>query len=250
MLLYIIRHAEPAYPEDALTERGHDQARSLARWLANAGLDRIYSSPLRRAQETARHTAERLGLALAVEPWTRELESWWIGGPDGEELPVWQVDGGTIRGLAPRLRLDDWYRFAPFDAPALYRDFASLTAAADAFAARHGHQREGATYRVTGGEQLRVAVFCHAGFALTWLAHLLAIPPPLVWAGFSLPPASVSTVVFEPLPGGRAVPRCRTFGNVAHLEPLGTGPKQRPTSLRAGNGGPGAPDPEDRDSTG
>jgi len=218
MRLYIIRHAEPAYPEDALTERGHEQARALAHRLAAAGLDRVYTSPLDRARETARYTAERLGLALEVEPWTRELEDWWVRGDDGAEVPVWQVDAGAIRALAPRLRLDDWHRFPPFDAPWLGSAFARLSLDADAFAARQGYVRDGACYRATGDGPRRAAVFCHGGLALTWLAHLLAIPPPLVWAGFTLPPASVTTVVFEALPGGRALPRCHGLGDVTHLE--------------------------------
>ena len=71
--------------------------------------------------------------------------------------------------------------------------FARLGLDADAFAARQGYVRDGAGYRATGDGPRRVAVFCHGGLALTWLAHLLAIPPPLVWAGFSLAPASVTT---------------------------------------------------------
>lgn len=217
MRLYIIRHSEPAYPEDTLTERGHEQARALAGRLAAAGLDRVYSSPLHRARETARYTAERLGLALEIEPWTRELEDWWVRGDDGAEVPVWQLDPAAIRALAPRLRLDDWHRLPPFDAPWLRRGFARLGEDADAFAARHGHVRDGAGYRATGDGPRRAAVFCHGGLALTWLAHLLAIPPPLVWAAFTLPPASVTTVLFEALPGGRAVPRCHGLGDVSHL---------------------------------
>jgi broad specificity phosphatase PhoE len=223
--LYIIRHAEPAYPDDALTERGHGQARALARRLAGMGLDRIYSSPLRRALETARYTADALGLALEVEPWTSELEDWWIAGPTGEELPAWQVDGATIRDLAPRWPRQEWRRLPPFDASCLRQGYARLGPAADAFAARHGYVRDGVRYRIEGGDNRRVAVFCHAGLALTWLAHLLAIPPPLVWAGFTLPPGSLTTVVFEELPeGGAAAPRCSGLGDVAHLEAGGERP--------------------------
>src|ERR1700732_2713538 len=123
MRLYIIRHAEPAYPDDALTERGHQQARALADRLAAAGLDRVYSSPLHRARETARYTAERLGLALEVEAWTRELEDWWVRAAAAAELRVWRVAAAAIRALAPRLRRDDWHRFPPFDAPWLRRGF-------------------------------------------------------------------------------------------------------------------------------
>jgi broad specificity phosphatase PhoE len=99
MRLYLIRHAEPAYPDDALTARGHRQARALAQRLEGMGIDRVYSSPMNRALETARYTAERLGLDVQVEPWTRELEDWWIPDTAVGELPAWQVDAATLRGL-------------------------------------------------------------------------------------------------------------------------------------------------------
>ncbi len=218
MRLYIIRHAEPAYPQDALTPLGHRQAQALARRLVGTGIDRIYSSPFRRALETARYTAEQLGLDVQVEPWTRELEDWWIPDPILAELPVWQVDGATIRALAPRLGPESWCRVPPFDPPHLGQGFARLQAAADEFLARHGHIRDGAAYHQTAGAaDQTLAVFCHAGFALTWLAYLLDIPPPLLWAGFSLPPGSVTTVVFEPLAAGGAAPRCVGLGDVSHL---------------------------------
>lgn len=217
MRLYIIRHAEPAYPKDALTARGHLQAQALARRLAGTGIEKIYSSPLHRALETARYTAERLGLEVQVEPWTRELEDWWIRDKAGAELPVWQVDGATIRALGPGLGLESWDRFPPFDEPHLRQGFARLRSAADEFLARHGHVRDGVRYRIEGAPSHGIAVFCHAGFALTWLADLLAIPLPLMWAGFSLAPGSVTTIVFEDLAGGGATPRCVGLGDVAHL---------------------------------
>ncbi|HEX9945167.1 MAG TPA: histidine phosphatase family protein [Thermoanaerobaculia bacterium] len=216
MRLYIIRHAEPAYPEDALTARGHRQAQDLAGRLAAAGVERVYSSPLNRAVETARPTAERLGVGIGVEPWMREIEHWWIpGGPEGE-WPVWQVDGAAVRGLVPGLHPENWHRLPPFDLPVLRQGFAELRSGSAAFLARHGYVPEGRHYRVEPGAGGRLAVFCHAGFGLTWLAHLLEIAPPLVWAGFALPSASVTTVDFEALPDGRAAPRCLGLGDLSH----------------------------------
>src|ERR1700712_4687407 len=101
MRLYLIRHAEPAYPADALTARGHRQARALARWLEGREIGHLYSSPMNRALETAHYTARRLGLEVEVEPWTRELEAWWIDDPVLGERPAWQVDGAALRALGP-----------------------------------------------------------------------------------------------------------------------------------------------------
>lgn len=195
MRLYIIRHAEPDYPRDALTARGHAQARALARRLSTMGIDQVYSSPMNRALETARYTAERLGLEVQVEDWTRELEDWWVPDDALGERPVWQVDAATLRALAPGREI--W----PLDA------LERLRSAAGEFLARHEN-----------ASSQGLAVFCHAGFALTWLAHLLAIPLPLMWAGFSLLPGSVTTIVFEELAGGGAAPRCLSLGDVAHLQ--------------------------------
>ncbi|MCA1595762.1 MAG: histidine phosphatase family protein, partial [Chloroflexi bacterium] len=61
MRLYIIRHADPDYPNNTITEDGHKEARALADRLAAEKLDRIYCSPMGRAIDTARYTADRCG---------------------------------------------------------------------------------------------------------------------------------------------------------------------------------------------
>jgi broad specificity phosphatase PhoE len=244
MRLYIIRHAEPDYPRDALTALGHVQAQALARRLAGIGVDRVYSSPMNRALETARYTAERLGLDVQVENWTRELEDWWVPDDALGELPVWQVDATTLRAeplITPALfshrTPPDREKREKGKEPELgsplpaggravgegtgvrglgrgrseicwpLDSFAQLCSASDDFLARNvPHQG--------------IAVFCHSGFALTWLAHLLVIPLPLFWAAFSLAPASVTTVDFEELASGGVAPRCVGLGDVSHLQDL------------------------------
>lgn len=226
MRLYIIRHAEPAYPEDALTARGHRQARALARrfsGVSSGGLDRVYSSPLGRALETARYTAKRLGLEVEVEPWTRELEDWWVPDAAVGERPAWQVDAAALRALAPGFDPASWPDAPPFDVPAVRLGFARLRAAGDDFLVRQGYVREELRYRVTGPPGRRIALFCHGGFALTWLADLLAIPLPLLWAGFTLLPAAVTTVAFESGPDGWASPRCVALGETDGVGGAGGG---------------------------
>lgn len=58
MNLLLVRHAEPdtaggPRPDPPLSARGRAQASTLARWLADGELAAVYSSPLRRARETA-----------------------------------------------------------------------------------------------------------------------------------------------------------------------------------------------------
>ncbi|MCU1486107.1 MAG: hypothetical protein JWN67_2853 [Actinomycetia bacterium] len=82
MELVLIRHGlpmrvenEPGTPADPpLSEEGHEQARRVADWLAPEGFDVVYSSPMRRAVETARPLADRLGLEVVVDDELAELD--------------------------------------------------------------------------------------------------------------------------------------------------------------------------------
>jgi probable phosphoglycerate mutase len=72
--LLLIRHAEPVRIVEAdepadppLHERGRSQAEALAGWLAGETLDAVWSSPMRRARETAAAVATRLGLQVVVD---------------------------------------------------------------------------------------------------------------------------------------------------------------------------------------
>jgi len=92
-LVYLVQHAEKkAGPGDpGLTDAGREQARNAARWLRTRGANRLYTSPLRRARETAEVIASELGLVLALDPRLRERVNW---------------DGTT----ALKTFLDDWRR--------------------------------------------------------------------------------------------------------------------------------------------
>ncbi|GAA4735549.1 histidine phosphatase family protein [Actinomycetospora chibensis] len=81
--LVLVRHGETVWHVDnryagrsdvELTERGHDQAAQLARWAADAGLDAVLTSPLRRARETAVPAAEAAGTTCRVDPRLVEVD--------------------------------------------------------------------------------------------------------------------------------------------------------------------------------
>jgi probable phosphoglycerate mutase len=83
--IYFIRHAQQvsanndpglllADQEDGLTERGHAQARRVAERIATQVQPHVlYSSPLLRARQTARHVSDATGLPLNVDPNLVEL---------------------------------------------------------------------------------------------------------------------------------------------------------------------------------
>ena len=74
MLLYIIRHGDPIYETDSLTEKGKLQAEQVGKRMLDAGIDRIFTSPMGRAKMTAEPACRMLGLDYTVEDWAHEVE--------------------------------------------------------------------------------------------------------------------------------------------------------------------------------
>ena len=221
MRLYIVRHADPDYPNNTITRHGHREARALALRLAAERPARLYCSPLGRALHTMQYTADLLNLAPVVEEWTRELAALRIELTPGSPLVGWDVPGEMIRANEPYPSHASWHGVPPFDDPIFREKFDELREQSDAFIRRHGYERAGGRYRCVAPNRERIVVFCHGGFGLTWLAHLLEIPLPLMWSGFWLPPSSVTTVLLDERSPEWAVPRCLGVGDVSHLYAAG-----------------------------
>lgn len=222
MRLHLIRHGEPDYATDTLTAHGRREAACLRTWVARERPALAYSSPLGRARQTAELALAGSGLAAPVEDWTAEIHG---ARAVGSPHCWWDVDGHELRNDA-YLASRDWAdqpTLATTRAPA---ECARVAADSDAFLARHGLVRHGGHYRCAGTLPDGIAVFCHGGFGLIWLGHLLALPVPLMWAGFVLHTASVTTVLFDERTPGVATPRLLHLGDIGHLLAAGVEPSQ------------------------
>lgn len=226
MRLLIIRHADPEYINDSLTSEGKKEAEALAKRLASGLEGRIthmYTSPMGRARATAAPTEEALGLKSTTEQWTRELTYWpRLAGQDrpGEGgLAMWDIAADAVRS-SPDLNTPNQWDIVPAisDAAESYR---KLQAESDAFLARHGYVREGHRYRIVKPNRDIIAVFCHGGFGLTWLAHLLSLPLSMIWTSFYLAPSSVTTILFDERSPDFAFPRAIAVSDVGHLYEAG-----------------------------
>ena len=65
MRLLFIRHGDPDYVNDTLTEQGKVEAKLLADVIGDFGIDDIYVSPLGRARNTAEYSLKALGRNFA-----------------------------------------------------------------------------------------------------------------------------------------------------------------------------------------
>src|SRR5688572_15370535 len=103
MDFYLIRHGSNDYLAKGLlagrlanvhlNDQGRAEANRLAETLAPSGIQRIFSSPLERAYQTAEPTAKRLGLKIETAPEILEID---FGDWTGKSIrcldrdPAWQ----------------------------------------------------------------------------------------------------------------------------------------------------------------
>lgn len=75
---FLIRHGDkfPIPPDPGLNELGHTQAQKTAEFLKKFPIQTILTSPLKRAQETAKYTAKALNVPVQTEAKLRERINW------------------------------------------------------------------------------------------------------------------------------------------------------------------------------
>ena len=222
MLLFIIRHGDPIYDPDSLTEKGKLQAAAVGRRLALHGLDRIYASPMIRAQQTAQPACDLLHKKAEILDWTSEGKAWedfaCLNERGRKEWSFHQITPAHLKDPAILALGDRWYEAEPFcRAPRAKEGYERIQKASDEWLEGLGYKREGNIYRILKPNDERVAVFCHQGFGTTWLSHLLAINPPLFWSCFDINHSSVTILQFANNEDGWTSPYCLSLSDNSHL---------------------------------
>ena len=71
-VIFSVTRIDPGVPDPLLTSRGRSQAREIAAALAGEGIERIVTSPYRRALQTADTAARALGVRVSIDADVRE----------------------------------------------------------------------------------------------------------------------------------------------------------------------------------
>ena len=226
MKLLLIRHGDPDYAIDGLTETGRREAALLAERIAPMEISEYYVSTMGRALETARPSLEKAGREALACDWLREFDIR-VRRPDcGGELSYVPWDWLPQDWLKDPVLLDRerWHEhpvFAEMDVKSAYD---RVIAEFERVLAKHGYVRDGLCYRAERPNSETLAFFCHFGLSCVLMSRLLNVSPMVLWQGLVMAPSSVTTIYTEERRPGIACFRAAAVGDISHLYIRGQAP--------------------------
>ena len=248
MKLIFVRHGEPDYTTDSLTENGKKEALALSKRIKNWDVDKFYVSPLGRAKETASYSLKELNAEATELPFMREF-SYPIDDPvTGRHGVPWDFVPSDWTSDPCNFELEDG--FSKFECVAKRGDISEKYKEAiegfDKMLEEHGFKRCGKYYKrcdgrkrfvsstVSEDDKVRnnspygenekeetVVIFCHLGVTCIILSHLLNIPFECLTHGFFMPTSSITILSTEERWDDEAYFRVQALGDCTHLKDAG-----------------------------
>ena len=198
MRLILVRHGEPDYERDCLTQKGLSQAELVARRLLNEGIEEVYSSPLGRARQTAQPFAEASGIGdVRILDFMKEIR---YGREDAlyKSGNPWTVAFELVKGGFD-LQSSDWRSFPGYKDNTAVTDIDKVGKGTDEWLASLGYVREGPSTAL--------------------MSRVLNIPfPHLCVALSNLRHTSVTILSFDPTPGSLSMPFIEQACDAGHLK--------------------------------
>ena len=225
MKIVFIRHGDPNYELDALTEKGILEAKALIPRIEKINADYYYVSPLGRARQTAQIAMERIDKEAKVLDWLREFpavvkhicepdpgpQCWdWMPSDWAKDPSFYDIDHFFDHPVMANGHVKEIYED-------VLRHF-------DALLKKHGYAKNGKTFDVLNGNHDTLCFFCHFGIECVLLSYLINVSPMILWHGFVAAPSSVTIVNTEERQKGIASFRISHFGDTSHLDASGLEP--------------------------
>ncbi len=233
MRILFIRHGDPDYVNDTLTEKGHKEASLLAEMAEELEMGDCYQSPLGRAQATAAYSLEKLGKKAETLDWLREFpakvdlnrseelqKAYNDTRMDGERYGmriVWDMLPDYLTRHSEYLDRELWRESKVAQYSDLISVYDKTVTELDRLLECYGYVREGLHYRVVRENTQTITCFCHFGIICVLLSHMWNVSPFVLWHALALAPTSVTEVVSEEREQGIAVFRGLRLGDISHL---------------------------------
>lgn len=220
MRIVFIRHGDPNYDLDCLTELGHKQAKIAAQRLLKEGIEEIYSSPLGRARQTAQAFSEASGIDdIKILDFMQEIRFGREGEMYEDKWNPWLVVEDLVKN-GKDIQTPDWREYPVFKENLATVDTDKIAVEADKWLSTLGYEREGKYYRCTrqDDKEKTIALFCHGGSSTAFFSRVLNQQFPYMCAVLlHYPHTTISVIKFNKTPGSLCQPIIELLNDARHL---------------------------------
>lgn len=224
MIFYYIRHAEPIYNPDSITEFGKKQAESLANRLVIDKVDAIYSSSCNRAVMTASPACKKLGIKCVKLDFAREDQAWAdFSLQRSDEHANWCFEYPDIVNMFLNDEVvalgANWYNHEMFKDYKFKEGLQRINKDVDEFFETLGyvHDRKNKEYKVVKTNDRKVVLVAHSGFGMAFLSSVLDIPYNVFSAHHKqMGTACITKIEFKEN-DGKCIPRLICYSDESHL---------------------------------
>lgn len=235
MKLVFIRHGDPDYDNDTLTEKGRQEAQVLADHIGRLGIDEAFVSPLGRAADTARFSLDKLGIAGTTFDWLKEFPALvdpntsedvraayrteLKTGADGryEKRIVWDVLPSYYGSHPELFDYEGWRSSELVKNSNATEQYDYVVSSFYKLLSQYGYEKNGNVFTVNGGSDKVLAFFCHFGVTCVLLSSLWHMSPFAMLQFLAMAPTSVTVLATEEREKGIAIFRGLQIGDISHL---------------------------------
>ncbi len=245
MHLIFIRHGDPDYKNDTVTEKGKREAELLAERIAGWKVTDFYVSSYGRAQDTLKPALYKLNRTAEVCEWLHEFDYHVKDPHTGKQRGCWDWMPQDFYGEKKYFDRFAWSKSKAMKSGHIEEKYMNVCNQFDSLLAQYDYNRisfdkpiynclphlteeEAAidTHLNVNQKDLdprNIVFVCHLGSMFAVISHLTGLSPVQLWQGFFIAPSSVTVLGAEERVPGEAVFRIQTMGDIRHLVNGGEG---------------------------
>ena len=238
MHLIFIRHGDPDYKNNTVTEKGRKEVEYLAERISKWNIKDFYCSPFGRAQDTIKPAMEKMNRTYEVKPWLQEFNYKVIDPSTRKERTGWDFMPDYYFSQKKFFDKDEWYNTEIYKSGSFKEHYEDLTKNFDELLSQYNYCRiskDKSLYKCTPHitepysneehlvplqkdlDETNLVFVCHLGVMFAIISHLTGISPCQMWQGFFVAPSSVTVLGAEERNPGEVFFRVQMLGDVSHL---------------------------------